>query len=217
MRAHRAYRQLSLLLSRTGFAVFRFDYYGTGDSAGASHQIDLAQWSDDLANAIEELKDTAQLEQVSLVGLRLGASLALEISKCRDDVHTVVLWDPIVDGAAYVRELLARGPVGEGPPVEGVRGAKGFPVPDIVRDAIARVDMRAAGELRARDIFLVVARQRADYAALHARLQNSGTPTTYACVAANDNWHESDDFGSVLLPQQIVRAIVDHLSRETAA
>ena len=107
MRAHRAFRQLSNLLARAGFHVFRFDYYGTGDSGGDADVGTLTQWQEDIRAAIEELKDTAGVQKVALVGLRLGASLATVAAAGRSDVASVTLWDPVTDGAGYLDELLA--------------------------------------------------------------------------------------------------------------
>ena len=74
MRAHRAFRQLAMLLARRGFHVLRFDWFGTGDSAGAGEEGSIARWLEDARTAIDELKDTAGVTRVSLVGLRLGAA-----------------------------------------------------------------------------------------------------------------------------------------------
>src|SRR5918992_3821916 len=74
MRAHRAFRQLAILLAKAGFPVLRFDYFGTGDSGGDSESGDVAQWTADVCTAIDELKDTAGVRSVSLVGLRVGAA-----------------------------------------------------------------------------------------------------------------------------------------------
>ena len=61
--------QLAKRLSGIGFHVLRFDYYGTGDSAGDADEGDLRQWHDDLSAAVDELKDTAAIQMVSLIGL----------------------------------------------------------------------------------------------------------------------------------------------------
>jgi predicted alpha/beta hydrolase len=74
--AHRMYRVLAERLARAGFHTLRFDYFGTGDSAGDSGEGSLARWSQDLLAASEELKDTAGLSRVAWVGLRLGGTLA---------------------------------------------------------------------------------------------------------------------------------------------
>src|SRR5262245_24413810 len=104
MRSHRAFRQLANLLTRAGQHVFRFDYFATGDSSGASGEGSLAQWLADVNQAIDELKDNASLASVSLVGLRLGAALAARASAGRADIDRLVLWDPVVLGPSYLEE-----------------------------------------------------------------------------------------------------------------
>ncbi len=106
LRAHRAMRQLASLLSDAGFHVLRFDYFGTGDSAGEMNDADFGGWSRDIEMAVEELKDTTGLKQVTLMGLRLGATLAAGVAaKRRDDIDALVLWDPVVAGNDYLAEL----------------------------------------------------------------------------------------------------------------
>jgi alpha-beta hydrolase superfamily lysophospholipase len=106
LRAHRSVCQLGRLLAEAGFHVLRFDYFGTGDSAGDAGDGELAGWQADVETAIDELKDTAGLQRVSLVGLRLGAVLAARVAPARRrDIDAVVLWDPVVQGDEHLAEL----------------------------------------------------------------------------------------------------------------
>jgi uncharacterized protein len=103
--AHRALRHLSLQLADGGFHVLRFDYYGTGDSAGDDFEGQLSGWRQDIAAAIEELKESCGARSVALVGLRLGAALAAEVAVGRQDIAALVLWDPAVSGPEHLEGL----------------------------------------------------------------------------------------------------------------
>jgi pimeloyl-ACP methyl ester carboxylesterase len=107
MRAHRALRELAERLAAGGFHVLRFDYSGCGDSAGESAEGTLEQWTRDIAAAMDEVRETSGAPRIGLVGLRLGATLAALLAAERDDIERLVLWAPIRDGAAYLRELQA--------------------------------------------------------------------------------------------------------------
>jgi alpha-beta hydrolase superfamily lysophospholipase len=105
-RAHWTYRHLAERLAGAGFDVLRFDWSGTGDSSGDGSGPDqVADWIDDLGQAIEELKARAGAPGVHLVGLRAGASLAAHVAAARDDVDSTVLWMPAMTGAAWVTEM----------------------------------------------------------------------------------------------------------------
>ena len=104
MWSHRALRQLAARLTNSGFHVFRFDYFGTGDSAGASTEGDLDQWRRDIASALDELRDVSGVRRPSLVGFRLGATLAAQ-TEAR--VRDLVLWEPVVSGSDFLLELRA--------------------------------------------------------------------------------------------------------------
>jgi pimeloyl-ACP methyl ester carboxylesterase len=105
IRAHRLLRQLAVQLSHSGFHVLRFDYLGCGDSAGEPQAGSPSQWMADIATAIDELRDTSEVRRVGLIGLRLGATLAVGAAERRDDVEAVVLWDPILDGGRHLEDL----------------------------------------------------------------------------------------------------------------
>lgn len=106
LHAHRSVRHLSTLLTAAGIHVLRFDYFGTGDSAGDMADADLKGWQSDIDTAIEELKDTSGAQRIGLVGLRLGATLAAQAAaRHKKDIDKLVLWDPIVKGESYLEEL----------------------------------------------------------------------------------------------------------------
>ena len=109
LRTHRALRNLAALLARQGHPVLRFDYYGCGDSEGETADGTVDQWIADISVAVDELRRTARVSRVSLVGVRLGAALAARAAEKRPDVDALNLWDPVVHGRRYVEELVRMG------------------------------------------------------------------------------------------------------------
>jgi uncharacterized protein len=104
---HRTLRQLAAQLAKAGHHAFRFDYSGTGDSGGDYADASLRTWQTDVSDAIDECKRRSGAAVVGLIGLRLGAALALHAAAGRNDVRSVVMWNPVVDGAAMLREWRA--------------------------------------------------------------------------------------------------------------
>jgi alpha-beta hydrolase superfamily lysophospholipase len=106
--ARRALRGTAIGLAERGFVALRFDYFGTGDSAGdldAEH-LDHA-WTDSVASAVELLR-SCELEDVAVVGMRLGATIVGAAAIANDlALSALVLWDPCDSGRNYLRELSA--------------------------------------------------------------------------------------------------------------
>ena len=103
--SHRSFYQLAVQLSRIGFHVLRFDYFGCGDSAGDFEQGSLRQWVCDIQEASRTLMDRSNQTRIALLGLRMGATLAIKTAVQSDVFDTLVLWEPIVDGRRYLTEL----------------------------------------------------------------------------------------------------------------
>ncbi len=103
--AHRTMRFLATRLARQGWHALRFDYSGTGDSWGDTTVSDLAVWTEDILRAADELSGIGGLGPLSLVGLRLGGTMAASAAPRLDAIHKLVLWDPIVNGVAWLEEL----------------------------------------------------------------------------------------------------------------
>jgi pimeloyl-ACP methyl ester carboxylesterase len=104
----RGCRQLAARLARLGFDVLRFEYYGTGDSAGSGEETSCRSCIEDVLQATDELTSTCGLRSVSLVGVRLGATFAALAAGLRDVVEGLVMWEPVAAGQAYLAALRAR-------------------------------------------------------------------------------------------------------------
>lgn len=96
-RTHRASRLLAQRLAANGFDTLRFDYYGTGDSAGEDHEFTADGAVDDALAAIAEAQDLSGARRVMLVGMRDGAAIALRAAAHARGVDRLVLWDPVID------------------------------------------------------------------------------------------------------------------------
>lgn len=217
MRAHRAFRQLANLLSKAGFHVLRFDYSCTGDSGGDTDAAEFPRWVADLDSAIDELKDTAGTTRVSVVGLRVGGAVAALGRASRTDLDQVVLWDPVVNGAAYVQSLLeASGPEGSTAAARGETvGVQGFPLSPALRAGLASIDLTTLQPGGSARLAVVVSEDRPEYAEMRDRLGAARIPVSYRCIPSAGNWGEIDRWGSALLPQAIIQGIVATLSEGT--
>jgi alpha/beta superfamily hydrolase len=118
IRAHRLQRVLAERLARCGCDVLRFDPYGCGDSAGADEELDWPGWISDVAQAAAELARRSPGRPQIWVGFRLGATAAcaalqrdaaaaLPPADRASGPRTValVLCEPVLDGAEYLRSL----------------------------------------------------------------------------------------------------------------
>ena len=104
LRTHRVYRQLAGGLAARGIGVLRFDYRGTGDSAGDSLALDWQQCLDDVRSAAAELRVRSGCATVIGFGAQLGGSLVLAAASATGFAQ-LILWDPVLDGARHVAEL----------------------------------------------------------------------------------------------------------------
>ncbi|EEA01527.1 conserved hypothetical protein [Burkholderia sp. H160] len=98
-------RYLADELSARGIWVLRFDYAGTGNSAGADGKPDQFEGAvSDIHAAIDVLKSETGVEHVTLCGFRVGAAFAL-CAALQRSVDDLVLLAPTTSGRVYVREL----------------------------------------------------------------------------------------------------------------
>ena len=214
LRAHRAFRNLAVSLAGQGFHVLRFDYFGCGDSGGEQEQATIEQCLSDLSTAVEELKDTAGVPRVSLVGLRLGATMAALTASRRQDIDRIVLWDPVLDGRQYLDDLRElhdswfrdrMGPAAAANPDR--QELLGFPLTETIVRQLAEATLTPLPVLRARAAWLMVSEEQTCYQPLHASLEAAKLPFTYNVVPGDGEWARLDLVHQTLLPHAMVRAI----------
>ena len=215
IRAHRTFNQLAAGLARAGFPVFRFDYFGTGDSSGADELASVSRWMADVNTAIDELKDTASVPNVAVLGLRLGASIALAATRQRRDVTRLVLWDPVLDGRVYLAELerlqrqWLKGRPGSRlftfrPAVEEIFG---FPLPRQLRQEIETLDVSAAVPPGVR-VDVVGSLGHEEFAPWVAALQARHAGVHWHELPVHGDWTEPDQVHVGVMPA----GVLQHLS-----
>jgi pimeloyl-ACP methyl ester carboxylesterase len=219
LRAHRAFRNLATTLAGQGLHVLRFDYLGMGDSAGEGELTTVGQCLDDIATAIEELKDISGSPKVTLVGLRIGATLASVAASRRTDVDRVCLWDPVVDGRDYLSQitlaqrLWLKDRMGEAVLLEDERSqCIGFPMTDAIRHGLETMRMPAAETIRCRTVSLFVSEDDERYRTLHGALTAAGNAGGYALVAGSGDWADGEQVHQLLLAHAMVRSISAELA-----
>ncbi|HYG87322.1 MAG TPA: alpha/beta hydrolase family protein [Azospirillum sp.] len=105
---HRAWKALAEQLASAGHPTLRFDYPGTGDSAGDDEEPErLRAWLDGIQAAVRRLRAETGVTEVTLVGLRTGATLAALAAEEMGGVDRLVLLAPWMSGQAYVHRLKA--------------------------------------------------------------------------------------------------------------
>jgi alpha-beta hydrolase superfamily lysophospholipase len=171
--AHRTFRHLAERLADAGLAALRFDYAGTGDSAGrADDPGQVGSWLASVGAAVDAVK-AAGARQVVVVGMRVGATLAACALAGTSTVDGIVLWDPCPSGRAYLREQQALGFFSVG----GDAGGDGsVEVPGMVYEAatvaeLGTLSIAAADGPLARRVLVLVRPDRTANKAMKQRLE----------------------------------------------
>jgi pimeloyl-ACP methyl ester carboxylesterase len=213
MRAHRPIRQLSLALSEMGYHVLRFDYHGSGDSCGTMQGVDASDWIADIGLAVEELRDMAAVQKISIIGLRLGGLMAALAACDLGKINRLVLWDPVTSGAAYVDELKQDLPV---LPMDAAQSnfieadqcihINGFSMPTRFQQGLQELAMTTLDTRSIKSVLQLVSHESPGFAELKQAWSGQSN-FNYQLHPAPHDWNYVDNFGSILLPQPIMNAI----------
>jgi uncharacterized protein len=104
---HRVFVSFARFLAEKGYPVLRFDYMGNGDSEGNFEECSIETMLSDISCAARTIQDkTPRIESIGILGLRFGATLALLSAGVESGISKLILWEPIIDGSAYMREML---------------------------------------------------------------------------------------------------------------
>lgn len=219
IQSHRAYWQLAVYLSKAGFHVLRFDFYGCGDSSGDVEQGEIRQWLSDISTAIDEIRGISGCAKVCLVGLRLGGALSMMVGAERGDIEGMVLWDAVANGSAYLEELTTTHQetfryfhAKSKHRITGEKPAEvlGFPLTDFMRRDLAKLDLLTIQKKPANNILLIESNEAAAAGQLKAHLKSLDPHLAYQHLPGPQIWIA--DVNKVLMPIQILQAVVSWIS-----
>lgn len=215
VRLHRLYRVLAERLARSGVSVLRFDYFATGDSAGDDEAGSLAEWRENLIEAHRELVQRSRSQHVLWIGARLGATLVAQASgQLEEPVKKLVLWEPVVNGPAYLQELgLAHAKAQDNallPPV-APQGEPGDEAIGFGMGAQLIADLRALSpdvfsSARADRICLIANPDQPD-TVLQARLEPTGAPVDKVSLKLAFDWTSEEALNTALVPQEALQLL----------
>jgi pimeloyl-ACP methyl ester carboxylesterase len=217
IRAHRALRFLATRLAREGLDVLRFDYFGVGDSVGASEEGRVARWQDDVAAAADELLALSGARSLSVLGVRFGATLAATASLPKLD-H-LVLWDPVLSGAQYLAQLerthraMLDDPRCFQKPRRDQAGHEllGFPYPPTLRAEIASYDLLGLDRWPSRRVTVVQGGAAPETDILVDRLARRNLLVSWHKAVAPINWDDANAVGHSLTAGDAQGVIVQAL------
>jgi len=190
--AHWMFRRLATSLSREGHHVLRFDYYGTGDSDGETDAATPESAITDIHTAIRELRDLSRAREISLVGLRLGAACAALACTGGITARQLVLWEPVIHGPAYVRELEVQDERRNLVLLHAdrTRGRRdellGFPFDARVRAGTEAIDLTTGPGVHAKKVVVLCSEERDEHRAVRDWYERSGVSTELRIVRESD-------------------------------
>lgn len=105
--SHYLLRVLARRLASAGLAVLRFDYDGTGQSAGeVNDPLRKEAWTASVVHAGERLRAEG-VPWLAGIGLRMGATLLAQAAADACELDVVLLWDPCLSGRTFLKEHVA--------------------------------------------------------------------------------------------------------------
>jgi predicted alpha/beta hydrolase len=179
---HRTYRRFAEAAADRGFPSLRFDYDGTGDSAGNSLEPDrVAHWAQSITAAIDTLKMRTGVARVCVFAVRVGASLAAKAIQGRSDVHAFIAFAPVIKVNSYLRELralsLSRPQVAPPPDMNvdpELQEAAGFATTAQTRSELAALDLLKLDAVPAPHVLVLERDDMTTNDAWPARLRSQG-------------------------------------------
>lgn len=193
---------LASSIQKEGFGVFRFDYYGSGDSFGEDADAELEGWTQDLELAVEEAQSLAGKNRTILIGLRLGAFIAGRVAtRSPNQVSKVVFWEPTLSGSEFNRDWT---------------GSSSAPESDMLVDGflLPRKFAREIGELSLLDMAGLGSKVTLAQSVTNGESTPEGFPDSWRIirVVGPKNWKEVRGLGAGAIPVDLITELVACLS-----
>lgn len=211
--SYATFRLLAQRLARSGIETLRFDYECCGNSWGDyTEPLQLNRWIASCSSAFDYMwARTGQT--ISVVGLRLGATLAALASSAHP-MAACVLWDPVVNGRRYLRAVRAMSMMGvnAGPDPtqpDSLVAIGNYLTKETVGD-LEKLQLQQLTGAQMSDTLIVARPGSADSRRLADALEKIGVPTTLEEHPGTETMLDCAAEQSVV-PQQIVDRIVGWL------
>jgi hypothetical protein len=182
----------------------------------------MDQWRDDMTAAIGELRRLSGPARICLVGLRIGGTLASLVAAEQRGISYMVLWDPVIQGKAYIEELRSlhrtmlrtshvkpTSLANDKNPSEVL----GFPLTDGMRSDLEEIDLLTIREKPANRILLLESHSKYSQKALADHLQTLKVEVEYLRHSTPQFWMWLEDLSRVLVPHQVIQSIISWISK----
>ena len=170
--------------------------------------------------AVDEIREQAIIENVCLVGLRLGGTLSILSGIESSKIDSIALWDPVISGKSYSRELKilhqgmlryahvqSKHHVNDEPYTEIL----GFPYTDGLCTEIEKLDLLSNEQKPAKKILIIESNEEVSQLQLNAHLKSLGVSVEYIHEPTPQLWIWEEAFGKVRVPHQILQSIISWL------
>lgn len=217
LHAYRGLRHLADRMAESGVPVLRFDWQGIGDSVGSDRDPErLEIWKQNLRDALRWMREEYGCRRISLVGLRIGGSIASLLAN-EVEVENLVLWSPIPKGKSFVRELHAIDLTGEARSAETKTNeieAGGFLLTESTAADLSKLNLQELHP-RCRRVLLVSNAESAGDLRLADTWRIQGLEVTHEIHGGLSEMLAEPHRSRV--PHWTLRAVADWLDRQVAA
>jgi uncharacterized protein len=226
IRTNTMYRVMAERLAREHCCALRFDYYGTGDAVGDEIQQTISQCAHDVVSAHQALAERGH-SSITWFAMRLGANIALQaIALCNHPPQQLVLWEPVLNGPAYLDSLQAahRAELCReyGHPWPRLLALKkvvepvlpghllGFEYGSTMTEEIRGIDTLNVRAALRRHVRIVCALRQEDH---HAAQVLPHSESLHVCtVGTVTDWFSSQAMGSAVAPADAIQTLLDTVS-----
>lgn len=217
----RPYRLLRLLaenLAKRGHHVFRFDWYGSGDSWGDSSEGNLEKWILDVKLASEELINISGNQVFSLIGLRFGATLGWLSLANSENLKILLLWEPVINGKDWVTEmkLLHLSYLKTSPKLGRHLSNKeilGYPFSDALINELNSITLMDSKIPKCNNFHIVFSGNPNKYDNFLSKCLNQKTCLTHEFINSNDIWSNSVFSPHIIISNSAVQRILSFFDR----
>lgn len=214
IQTYRTMRYQAHRLAKVGIPTLRFQFHGTGESMG--RDVDdgrVAAWRDSVDAAIDHLKAASGVTRVALLGVRLGATFAVDAAG-RGEVAGLALWEPCQTGAMFAREMEIMSAGSRQSEDAQEDGDGSIETAGYVITAETQHDLRGVNAMKPKlqghpDVLLVQRDDRPENSRMKDNYEKAGCDVTWKRLPGHDRMMGRPDKAPI--PMQIVREVTDWL------